>query len=449
MFAICENTFNRTAFSEKEEAIKAPLGIAISIIFALGGVFLILAYYQILPYGANCISNLGTGGLVFGSGLTGLGIAFLIYNLMKSCLQLTHTTDDIYSSSGPSITSNATPRKSNNREDTRSWNLKSFAFNKDLQGSTSNLAPDRHSFSDLLSRCQNPNVCFLSGSMAVGHRSSLPLEEIKEAFAQGKKMVLIRQSTAKHCFVLGCCADGSFKIIDSMFDNSIDCQKVANALNQANINNPQGERIHFSGEYINTHIQQGGNDCIRFATLYCYHMAEQQDLEAYQEVNGAFLDKGRLLHFEDYKKISGAPKIRSLSGKSYTYESFMISWRYRMLGWTVNTWEEFSLQEIFAKLNISNINTCVALMSKDKKMPYFFDTEVNKLFIQISFFQKQAIHSENLQDLLEQVNVDMSVPISQSLCLEKNEFLLLWKHDSHSFEVFRLRTDQKFVVDEK
>lgn len=123
-----------------------------------------------------------------------------------------------------------------------------------------------------------------------------------------------------------------------------------------------------------------------------------------------------------------------------------------MLGWTVDTWEEFSLQEIFAKLHISDTNLrpdipitnpWVALLSKDKEIPQFLCTEAKELSIQTSS-QKKAIRPENLQDLLEQVHVDMSVPISQSLCLEKNEFLLLWKSDSQSFEVFRLRKDQKF-----
>jgi hypothetical protein len=452
MLSIRENNFNQPIYVAKECQIKTTLGIAISIIFALGGLFLLLASYQILPYGANCISQLGASGLALGWGLSGLGVASLIYHIRKSCSR--HPTSRFVTSPRElidqpvamapqtnEIQKNCEEPNNISEDENCEWAYCSFPFNCDLEGgSAAYLTPDENKLSDLFSRCTNPNVRFLPGSLYAGKRVSLPIQEIKDAFAEGKNMVFALLGTGIHCFAIGCCADGSdgsFKIIDPMFDNSIDCAEVANTLNQAKIRNPQGKLIHFSGEYINTHIQRGGNDCVRFATLYCYHMAARQDLEAYQEVNRTFLE-GRLRRFEDYEKISGARKIRSLAGEKYTYDSFMLSWKYRMIGLRVDSWQELSLQEIFAKKPISD---SIALLSKDKKLPEFLGTGLDNLFIRTPT-RETTIYPDNLHDLLEQVHVDMNIPINQSLRLEENEFLLHYRGGS-SFELFRLREDQK------
>jgi hypothetical protein len=437
MLSIREKSFNQPIYVAKERPIKTTLGIAVSIIFALGGLFLLLAAYQILPYGANCISNLGASGLALGWGLSGLGVTFLIYPIIKSCsrqpVAMAPQTNEIQKNY---------EEPNNIYEGKTYWDGASYSFNKDLGGMADQfLRPDSHKLSDLFSRCTNPNVCFLRGNQERGVKVPFPIEEIKKAFDEGKNMVVARLGTSTHCFALGCCANGSFKIIDSASNSSINCAEVANILNQAKIRNPQGKLIHFSGEYINTHIQPGGTDCVRFATLYCYHMAAQQDLEAYQEVNGAFL-KGRLRHFEDYEKISGAPKIRSLAGKKYKYDydydSFMLSWKYRMIGLRVNSWQELSLREIFDKNPTSD---SFALLSKEQKMPVFLDSESGFLSIRTPTGET-TINPNNLHDLLDQVHVDMNIPINQSLRLEENDFLLHYRGGS-SFEVFRPRKNNQ------
>lgn len=57
--------------------------LAIGIILMLGGVFLTLAYYQILPHAINSISNLGALGAIIGWGTVLLGAAILIAGMFK------------------------------------------------------------------------------------------------------------------------------------------------------------------------------------------------------------------------------------------------------------------------------------------------------------------------------------------------------------------------------
>ena len=68
--------------TETESICSCKIAIAIGIIVMLGGLFLTLAYYQILPPGTNSISNLSGSGWL-GWGALGLGALILIFGLER------------------------------------------------------------------------------------------------------------------------------------------------------------------------------------------------------------------------------------------------------------------------------------------------------------------------------------------------------------------------------
>jgi hypothetical protein len=167
------------------------------------------------------------------------------------------------------------------------------------------------------------------------------IEALSAAFETGKKIVVVRLANANHAVAAGFCADGHFKIIDSMLNLTFDVTNLIEQLNKAQLKDSKGKVIHFKGEYINTSIQKDGCNCTFFATLYCYQMYKQKNLDAFEEVNGAFAE-GKLKRFEDCKKIDGSRRIRSFEENSSKdlYNQFMCSWAYRTQGFLVDTWEE-------------------------------------------------------------------------------------------------------------
>jgi hypothetical protein len=63
-----------------------PITVAIGIVVSLGGVFLLLAYYQILPHGINAISGMRVWGQVIGYGSMGVGWLTIAANIVKKCV---------------------------------------------------------------------------------------------------------------------------------------------------------------------------------------------------------------------------------------------------------------------------------------------------------------------------------------------------------------------------
>jgi hypothetical protein len=59
--------------------------IAIGIVVSLGGIFLLLAYYQILPHGINAMSGMGVWGQVVGYGVVGSGLVITALAVVKGC----------------------------------------------------------------------------------------------------------------------------------------------------------------------------------------------------------------------------------------------------------------------------------------------------------------------------------------------------------------------------
>lgn len=173
------------------------------------------------------------------------------------------------------------------------------------------------------------------------------IESLQAAFSTGTKLVLVRLSSSKHATAAAFQSDGRFKIIDSMKSGTVDIDLLTLQLNLAQIRNRQGTPIHFDGDYVNTRLQPtSDNVCMRLATLYAYHIGKTHDLEAYQEVNGAFAE-GRLKTFEDHVKISGAKKIKSFSSANRDlYKAFTSSWAYRALMCLHDDWKKVQVSEL-------------------------------------------------------------------------------------------------------
>lgn len=227
-------------------------------------------------------------------------------------------------------------------------------------GPISKVRPEDHKLSNLILDCQEDEEAYFIPANSLAAASSTfayaldpshpaQLEFLKRtlhaAFLSGKKIVVVRLGNDIHAVAAGFMSNGNFKIIDSMSTGTVNIQTLTQSLNQASIKNNEGESISFQGEYVNTHLQRGGHECIRFATLYCYYMYKQKSLEAFKEVNGAFFE-GKLQCFEDYKKIKGSTKIYSINNDKVDYADFMRSWTYRMQGLTIDKWEDIPFKMI-------------------------------------------------------------------------------------------------------
>lgn len=176
------------------------------------------------------------------------------------------------------------------------------------------------------------------------------LEVLKAAFATGRRLVGVQleHPTYPHALAAAVSNDGHFRIIDSCSDVSVDMNKLTQQFNAACIPDSAGRPLKFQGEFINTHLQKGTNECIRFATLYLYQILKKRDLNAFEEVNGAFAD-GKLKRFEDYATIGSSRRLRDASGvPAASYEPFMLSWAHRCKGLSVDRWQDVTLQDIIS-----------------------------------------------------------------------------------------------------
>ena len=219
--------------------------------------------------------------------------------------------------------------------------------------------PDDHIFSNLILKCQEDDEAYFIPTNSFEDPNPLfgytlnPTElaeleflkaTLRAAFATKKKIVVVRLGGNGHTVAAGFAANGDFKIIDSMVNGTINIKTLTQHLNQAGIKNEKGNSIQFKGEYVNTRLQKVGHECIRFATLYCYWMYKQKSLEAFEEVNGAFIE-GKLQTFEDYTKIEGSSRVRTIKGgDNSSYTNFMRSWAYRTQGLKIDTWEGISTE---------------------------------------------------------------------------------------------------------
>jgi hypothetical protein len=226
--------------------------------------------------------------------------------------------------------------------------LEQFAIEKQMDtGTMSTIQPD-HRLANLPLKLQNdPFVLFMPEQVVPTKPEELKIltDRLQAAFTSGKELVVIRLSTNRHAVLGAFSINGKFKLIDSMSSQVIDHKQLERNLNQAQVLGKNGTPIPFHGEYINTRIQKGGNTCLRICTLYAYHIAKKRNLEAYQEVNGAFLD-GRLNTFEDYMRIDGASRKKIVSTTPASYAKFMDSWAYRSYGYAVDHWHQLPLSDL-------------------------------------------------------------------------------------------------------
>jgi len=337
-----------------------------------------------------------------------------------------------------------------------SWNTAACLLNTHFEnGSIGALSPDYHSASSLVLAFEkhlDPEIFFAPSDLHLDREQDKAelVNILKNAFVIGKKMVVVRFIRSNHSVAAGFQVDGSFKIIDSMFGGDRYAREIAEVLNRGNIHNTQGLPIHFAGKYINTHLQRGGNACAFLSTLYCYHMAVKKNLDAFTEVNGAFLE-GRLKCFEDYTKISGAQKICSLAGKHYSYDPFIRSWAYRAQGFQVDSWEQLSWREIVDFVQESTRDDSGTLFMIPMKfnthnLPKYYakNPNIQRTFVFEHSGKKREIqHLGQIEELEEIPLLNLSIPIRNSLLQTQNTYLLFIDKTSSTPRLFKLKQGQK------
>lgn len=158
------------------------------------------------------------------------------------------------------------------------------------------------------------------------------IEGLRAGFILGHPLVGLMLASTSHQIMGAFRQTGEFYIIDSMGGGLINVNDFANTLNQAKIIDSSGAPIKFFGKSIGTRLQKGGNDCIRLAALYLRQIIKDNDLDAYQKVNGAFVD-GILQRFEDIALIDNARKLADVTPTiDRSRDSFMYSWDHRNFG---------------------------------------------------------------------------------------------------------------------
>ncbi len=297
------------------------------------------------------------------------------------------------------------------------------------------IGPDNSKFSDLFLQYQNqnPEIAFVSretrscSSFKVSCDSEMRMltEKLKAAFLDGKKMIFTILSTGGHAIAAGFSSDGSFMIVDSMLSHSVNLNNFEEMLNAAELKDATLKNIHFKGQFINTYIQKSGHQCLRFATLYCYHMAVRQDLTAFEEVNGAFLE-GRLLSFEDYKKITGSPRIQSLKDTTCDCSSFMLSWAYRTFSLTINAWWELTLNELSHMQDHEFAAEMVSCHLTKSYVPKFYASLEFNLKICSSTCQRKKITPQTLDVLNAVATPDLNAPMEEALFKDNQSYLLVF-----------------------
>lgn len=221
-------------------------------------------------------------------------------------------------------------------------------------------------------------------------------EQLAAAFLTGATFVAARLADGVHVNAAVFQKDGEFRIIDSMSENTVDLEQLTQKLNAAKIKDASGKVIQFHGEYVNTNLQKGGNECKRFATLYAYHCLKQRNLEAYQEVNGAFLE-GRLKSFEDHSKIDGSKKVKRVDSFP-DYKFFMNSWMYRFLGIKKDDWKEILASDLTPASRKGNISAYILRKNQLPSLIFSSATTLEETFL-VSDANGNKIALQNIDDV--------------------------------------------------
>ena len=333
------------------------------------------------------------------------------------------------------------------------WDYIQFCLEHELQhadNSNNYIGPDDSELSNLFLQRQDPEILFISrkehracSAFNITDQSNMELltKKLKTAFLDGKKMTFAILDTGSHAIAAGFSSDGSFIIVDSLLSHSVDPKKIERMLNEAKLKDHTQKDIHFNGRFINTHIQKGGHECLRFATLYCYHMGVRKDLTAFEEVNGAFLE-GRLRCFEDYNKITGSSRIPSLKDKAYNYRTFMLSWLYRSFGLTANSLWQLTLNELSNMQGQFDAEMMSCYLNKSY-LPKFYSCSDFNLEIFSSSSQRKKITAQTVDTLNLFVNPDLHAPMKDALFKDNQSYLLVFIKNDSQPHLYLLETGDK------
>jgi len=323
--------------------------------------------------------------------------------------------------------------------------LSQFSAEKSMDtGYTTTIQPDNRLANLPLKLQNNPFTLFLPKEIhpAKDDEVKTLTDTLQAAFVTGKEMVIVRLGTNIHAVLGVFSVTGEFKLIDSMSSQVINHKELENKLNQAKITNKNGNTLAFHGDYINTRIQKGGNTCLRISTLYAYQIAKRRDVNAYQEVNGAFL-QGRLNTFEDHARIDGASRKKTVSTTPASYAKFMNSWAYRSYGYSVDDWCQLPLSDLTnGVLTFPGADITWIKINSNQKLPMVRDDTFNRepgvdkgdgIFI--------PIDSANLEEIF----YDCPPKTFADIMKDKNDYLIFSKKNNPKLKIFKLRPGEKLT----
>ncbi len=327
----------------------------------------------------------------------------------------------------------------------------------DINNSRATLAPGDSPLGNLALDFENDaKVCFLPVDYSMAQEPTEKevqnlSEGLRAGFTTGKILTVLLFSTPGHTVAAAFQADGQFQVIDSMGSKTIDVDKLSEKLNQAKIKDAQGHEIQFSGKYINTKVQYGGHECIRFATLYAYQIAKERNLSAYKKVNGA-IETGLLKRFEDCRKISEVTKeIEEVNSSSREkYHKFMSSWAYRTQNLTLDDWKKMSLEDLsssyFANEQKSQ-NLLFIIAAKDETPCTLLINPNKKYFIGENETPAKQIDFEAIDFPPIPLTENLSEVNLGSLISSQNKTrLLLLNKDKHSICLYELPSNHQIVM---
>jgi len=328
--------------------------------------------------------------------------------------------------------------------------LEQFRIEKSLDtGNFSTVQPD-YKLANLPLKLQNdPYTLFLPDVIHPANAEEVKklTDTLQAAFTIGKEMVVVRFGTNMHAVLGAFSITGEFKLIDSMSSQVINHKELENKLNQAKISNKNGNFISFQGDYINTRIQKGGNTCLRISTLYAYQIAKRRDMDAYQEVNGAFLE-GRLNTFEDYACIDGASsRKKTVTTIPASYTKFMNSWAYRSYGYTVDDWRQLPLSDLTNEALIfpNTDTTCINLESK-LELPIInssFDSD--SYHLELGLEKGDGVFIPIKSANLEEISYDSTPKTFADAIKNKNVCYILYEKNNPKLKIFNLRPGEKLM----
>lgn len=204
---------------------------------------------------------------------------------------------------------------------------------------------------------------------------------LQDGITVGKDVVVGEFGHSGHAFTVAVNAQGEFRIINSMGYNNTgtDAAKFAAKLNAKGIKDKNGNPMRFRGELINCHLQEGGHHCRRFTALYVNQIAKEGNIDAYQRVNGAFVD-GEASSVFQLKSIDKSRQIKVLNNNDKInsrecISNFMGDWVYRGMGYEGRNLKiaEFSFQDDVELLLLNKGKVPQALM-KNKGTQYILDS---------------------------------------------------------------------------